>query len=63
MNTLNKQSLDVQIEDHRQWWAKIAEENGWYSQPFFVQVWVDDEGEITDSVSYKGLNRDFVLEA
>lgn len=49
------------IEQCRQFWAKIAKENGWYKEPFFVQVWVDDDGNITDSVSHRGLNQDYVL--
>ena len=49
------------IEQCRQFWAKVAKENGWYKEPFFVQVWVDDNGDITDSVSHCGLNQDYVL--
>lgn len=49
------------IEQCRQFWAKVAKENGWYKEPFFVQVWVDDNGDITDSVSHQGLNQDYVL--
>ncbi len=49
------------IEQCRQFWAKVAKENGWYKEPFFVQVWVDDDGNITDSVSHRGLNQDYVL--
>jgi hypothetical protein len=49
------------IEQCRQFWAKVAKENGWYKEPFFVQVWVDDNGDITDSVSHRGLNQDYVL--
>ena len=50
------------IEQCRQFWAKIAKENGWYKQPFFVQVWVDEDGNITDSVSHRGLDRDYILD-
>lgn len=49
------------IEQCRQFWAKVAKENGWYKEPFFVQVWVDYNGDITDSVSHRGLNQDYVL--
>lgn len=49
------------IEQCRQFWAKVAKENGWYKEPFFVQVWVDGNGDITDSVSHRGLNQDYVL--
>lgn len=49
------------IEQCRQFWADIAKKNGWYKQPFFVQVWLDADGKITDSVSHQGLTRDYVL--
>jgi hypothetical protein len=48
------------IELKRELWAGIAKENGWYSEPFFVQVWVDKEGQIVDSVSFAGLDRDII---
>ena len=49
------------IEQCRQFWAKIAKENGWYKEPFFVQVWLDSDGNVADSVSHQGLTRDYVL--
>lgn len=55
-------STEQQIEEHRKWWAKIAKENGWYTQPFFIQVWVDRDGEVADSVSYQGMTQDWVLD-
>ena len=51
-----------QVEDCREFWAKIARENGWYKEPFFVQVWHNAYGEITDCVSYSNLDRDYVVE-
>lgn len=41
------------IEQCRQFWAKIAKDNGWYKEPFFVQVWLDADGNVTDSVSHQ----------
>ena len=55
-----KESLQVEINIHREYWAEIARSNGWYTNPFFVHVWVNDNGEIIDSVSYRGLDRDIV---
>jgi len=49
------------IETHRAKWASVARANGWYSEPFFVQVWVDSAGEISDSVSFRGLSADLIL--
>ena len=51
-----------QIEQHRQWWSEVAKENGWYTQPFFIQVWIDRDGEVVDSVSYEGLTQDWILD-
>lgn len=55
-------STEQQIEEHRKWWAKVAKEHGWYTRPFFIQVWVDRDGEVADSVAYKGLTQDWILD-
>ena len=52
----------AEIEKHRAFWAKIAKENGWYVEPFNVLIWIDKTGNVTDSVSYIGLTKDFVIE-
>ena len=49
-----------QLEKHRRTWAKVARKRGWYTRPFFIQVWVDKAGNILDSVSFRGLARDIV---
>jgi hypothetical protein len=50
------------IEDHRAIWAKVAKANGWYQEPFYVQVWRNGEGEITDSISSRILTTDVIVE-
>ena len=55
-----KVSLNNDIETHRELWAQVAIEHDWYVDPFFVHVWIDENNEIVDSVSYKGLSRDVV---
>lgn len=55
-------AADMTIEEHRKFWAKVAKENGWYKEPFYVQVWVDENGTITDSVSHRGMTDDIVAE-
>lgn len=50
------------IEQCRQIWADVAKKNGWYKEPFFVQVWIDANGDITDSVSHHELDRDYNLD-
>lgn len=52
---------EQQIEEHRQRWAEVAKENGWYKEPFFIQAWVNSDGAVVDSVSFDGLTKDFVL--
>jgi hypothetical protein len=54
-------TIKEQIEQHRLWWAEVAKENGWYKQPFYIQVWFDRDGEIEDSVSYQGMTRDYII--
>jgi hypothetical protein len=49
------------IEDCREIWAKVAKENDWYTEPFYVQVWVNHRGEITDSVSFRGMTEDIIV--
>lgn len=49
------------IDEHRAYWADIAKNNGWYKEPFYVQVWVDDNGSVVDSVSYQGLSEDIIV--
>jgi hypothetical protein len=47
------------IEEHRQFWANIAKEYGWYTEPFYVQVFIDPETKrIYDSVSFSGMTGD-----
>lgn len=51
-----------QIEEKREKWAQVAKENGWYSEPFHIQVWIDpNTGEITDSVASRKLTQDIIV--
>jgi hypothetical protein len=49
------------VEERREFWAEVAKKNGWYSEPFFVQVWQNEAGEVWDSVSHQGLTEDIIL--
>ena len=50
------------VEKQRQLWAKVAKENGWYEEPFYIQIWYDkDNGEVKDSVSTRGLTQDILI--
>lgn len=50
------------IEEHRKLWADVAKKNGWYKEPFFIQVWVGLDGDIADSVSFHGMTQDVVIQ-
>lgn len=55
--------LSENIEFHRAAWAKVAKDNGWYTDPFYVQIWLDDDGYISDSVSHLGMTEDIIIPA
>lgn len=50
-----------ELEHHRQIWSKIAKQHNWYQEPFFIQAWVNENGNIVDSVSVRGLSKDYIL--
>jgi hypothetical protein len=54
--------LKTEIEKHRAFWAKIAKANDWYNGSFYIQIWIDKNGNVTDSVSHIGLTEDVVIE-
>lgn len=43
------------IESSRESWAEIAKKFGWYFEPFHIQVWLDEFGEVVDTVGHKGM--------
>jgi len=54
----------TEIETHRAGWADVARQHGWYTEPFHVIVWLDEQtGEVLDSVSHRGLDRDVIAYA
>lgn len=52
----------TELEYNRNKWIAVARNNGWYQEPFFIQVWVHN-GEIVDSVSVRDLDKDYVIDA
>jgi hypothetical protein len=38
------------IEDAKKFWSKFAEENGWAERSKQVTVWINNDGEVIDSV-------------
>lgn len=55
-------AFNEDVEKHRKYWAKVAQKHGWYTEPFYVQVFVDADGNIVDSVSFIGMTADIVVE-
>jgi len=50
------------IELHRNSWKKVAQQNDWYKEPFYVQIWLKDDGRIDDSVSMIDvLTQDYII--
>ena len=54
-------SIKSKVEEARIFWSKVAKDNGWYVEPFFVQVWMDKDEEIIDSVSHRDMPRDLII--
>lgn len=52
-----------QIEHNRMLWAAIAKDHGWYKEPFYVQVWLNSYGNVCDSVAFRGMTGDIVVQA
>lgn len=50
------------IERERRTWEKVGLENGWSEKETFVQVWINPDGSIVDSVSFKGMTQDIFFE-
>lgn len=57
MRKISKKSIDRS----RKIWIEVAKTHGWYSEPFYIQIWVGKLGTIQDSVAYKGLKGDIIL--
>lgn len=43
------------IESSRESWAEIAKKFGWYFEPFYIQVWMNEFGEVVDTAGHKGM--------
>ena len=53
--------LSTKVEKARDFWSKVAKDNGWYVEPFYVQVWIDKDEEVLDSVSHRDMPRDLII--
>jgi hypothetical protein len=55
-------TTEDKIEKERETWMRIAKERDWYTWPFYVQVWFSPAGEVWDSVSFRGMTEDIIIE-
>lgn len=62
LNELDQQTRG-QIEHNRELWAATAKDHGWYTEPFYVQIWVNGYGNVADSVAFRGMTSDIILPA
>ncbi len=53
-------TTEEQIEKARGKWAKVAKEYGWYTDPFYIQVWIQN-GKVADAVAFKGMTKDIII--
>ena len=60
---IDEAALREAVESHRAAWAEIAKANGWYTEPFHVQVWLTPEGFVADSVATRESERDYIIDA
>lgn len=54
-------SIKSKVEEARDFWSKVAKDNDWYVEPFHVQMWIDKDGKVLDSVSYRDMTRDYII--
>ena len=54
-------SIKSKVEKARDFWSKVAKDNGWDVDPFYVQVWMDKDEEVLDSVSHRDMPRDLII--
>ena len=54
-------NIKPKVEKARSFWSKVAKDNDWYVEPFYVQVWIDKDGKVLDSVSHRDMTRDYII--
>ena len=52
--------LEKEIEEARSTWANVAKQGNWYTEPFYVHVWINSDDEVIDAVSHKGMTKDII---
>lgn len=46
------------VKEARALWSEIARRNNWYREPFPVQIWLDENGNLLASYSAVALKKD-----
>lgn len=59
----NPYVIPEQLDKARTFWLEMARKHKWAGplEPFHVQVWVDEAGNVVDSVSFNGMTQDYIL--
>ena len=58
--------FNIKLEDweqHNVEWIEITYKNGGYKKPSYLQIWIDETGQITDSMSFRGLQSDIIRDS
>lgn len=53
-----KTAYAQELEKHRALWAKTMKKSGHYSEPFYVQLFINEAGEVKTSVHHAGMVED-----
>lgn len=57
------QDLQAIFDEKRVFWQQVAKRFNWDNQNVYVQVWLNPDGTVEDSVSHRGLTGDIAIDA
>lgn len=64
MTPETKLHIDINaFNEHHAYWMQVAKANGWYCEPFYIQVWVEHDGSIADSVAMRSMDSHIAIRA
>lgn len=62
-NLLENKNFKSELEEAREFWSKVAKKNNWYREPFYVQIWVNKDLKVEDSLYLNSdAKRDLVIQ-
>ena len=57
---LSRLKLAISIEKDRNKWRNIAKKNGWYKEPFYLDIKISKNNKLIETNSYIELKRDMI---